>query len=95
MKNEFKGAKIEKAELYAKKMWGELYDIIDEDSNSIRGEISKHDYLNGYNQALNDSKSKEILEMLKRAERTLREIYECDTAEIQTLIEQATNIDNI
>jgi ribonuclease PH len=32
----------------------------------------------------------EMLEMLQKAERTLREVYECDTNEIQQLIKKAT-----
>ena len=50
------------------------------------------DYLNGYNQALKDSKAPEMLEMLKRCERTLREVYEVETTEIKQLIKQATEL---
>jgi diadenosine tetraphosphate (Ap4A) HIT family hydrolase len=37
-------------------------------------------------------KYKEMLEMLKKAERTLREVYECDNKEIEQLIKLATEL---
>lgn len=33
-----------------------------------------------------------MLEMLKKTERTLKEVYECDTKEIEQLIKEATEI---
>jgi len=38
------------------------------------------------------SKAPEMLEMLKKTERTLREVYECDTTEIKQLIKEATEL---
>ena len=37
-------------------------------------------------------KYNEMLEMLKKAERTLREVYECDNKEIEQLIKEATEL---
>jgi hypothetical protein len=37
-------------------------------------------------------KYNEMLEMLKKAERTLREVYQCDNKEIQQLIKSATEL---
>ena len=42
--------------------------------------------------ALLISKALEMLAMLERAERTLREVYDCDTKEIEQLIKEATII---
>ena len=42
--------------------------------------------------ALLISKAPEMLEMLEKAERTLREVYECDTTEMQQLIKEATEL---
>jgi hypothetical protein len=42
--------------------------------------------------ALLISKAPEMLEMLKKCEKTLREIYECDTKEIEQLIKEATEL---
>ena len=42
--------------------------------------------------ALLISKAPEMLAMLERAERTLREVYDCDTKEIEQLIKEATII---
>mgnify|MGYP003427076249 CR=1 FL=1 len=38
------------------------------------------------------SKAPEMLEMLQRCERTLREVYEVETTEIEQLIKQATEV---
>ena len=38
------------------------------------------------------SKAPEMLEMLKKAERTLREVYECENEEIKQLIKEATEL---
>ena len=38
------------------------------------------------------SKAPEMLEMLIKCENTLREVYECDTKDIQNLIKSATEI---
>lgn len=42
--------------------------------------------------ALLISKAPEMLEMLKKAERTLREVYDCCTEEIEQLIKEATDL---
>jgi hypothetical protein len=42
--------------------------------------------------ALLISKAPEMLEMLKKAERTLREVYECENEEIKQLIKEATEL---
>jgi hypothetical protein len=42
--------------------------------------------------ALLISKAPEMLEILKKCERTLRLVYECDTKEIEQLIKEATEI---
>jgi hypothetical protein len=34
----------------------------------------------------------EMMEMLERAERTLREVYDCDTKEIEQLIKEAKKL---
>jgi galactokinase/mevalonate kinase-like predicted kinase len=39
-----------------------------------------------------NQKFDEMLEMLKKAERTLREVYECENEEIKQLIKEATEL---
>lgn len=66
---EFKGAKEEKALQYAKEVWGVYFDDVHPDCaiTNTMGEISQKDFLAGYNQAIKDSKSPEMLEMLDKA----------------------------
>ena len=59
---EFKGTKEEKAKHYAEN-WEEITGLDWEDSIPVK--ISELDYLAGYNQALEDFKAPEMLEMLK------------------------------
>lgn len=65
---EFKWPKEEKALQYAKKSWGVYFDDVHPDCAiiSTMGEISQEDFLAGYNQALEDSKASEMLEMLEK-----------------------------
>lgn len=55
-----------KALEHAKNVWGTYFDDIDEDCNASRGELSQNDFLAGYNQALEDYKINEMLDVLKR-----------------------------
>jgi len=58
--------KEEKALQYAKEAWGVYFDDKHPDSaiTFTVGEITQSDYLNGYEQALKDSKANELLKML-------------------------------
>lgn len=42
--------------------------------------------------ALIISKAPEMFEMLVKAERTLREVYDCDTTELKQLLKEATEL---
>lgn len=42
--------------------------------------------------ALLISKAPEMFEMLIKAERTLREVYDCDTTELKQLLKEATEL---
>lgn len=42
--------------------------------------------------ALLISKAPEMFEMLVKAERTLREVYDCDTTELKQLLKEATEL---
>ena len=62
----------------------------------LEDNISKK-YFDLFQQAKEMEKQKqqkynEMLEMLKKAERTLREVYQCDNKEIQQLIKSATEL---
>lgn len=65
--------------------------VFDGKGNALLTDKSQSDIIVEAN-ALLISKAPEMLEMLKRCERTLREVYEVETTEIKQLIKQATEL---
>ncbi len=89
---EFKGTKEEKALKYAKEIWGDRFDEIDNDCAETKGEYSKQDFLKGYEIALKDSKAPEMLEMLESLLKGCFISNRAKQEKVKELIKKATEI---